>query len=314
MAILKQTTARIIQEFQDDCEIRGLAIETTRRYCSSLKTYVSFLKKQNVHIFDVTHSDIIDFIKYLRETRNSKPATIAQFFAALNALYDFLVFNKQIPANFIPSIRKRYLKRFKVMDGNGRRRKVISPEDMGEFLYSIQNPRDQAMATLLVKTGIRRGELISIDMKDINWGNQSIQLKSKRKRTNTTVFFDAECSRVLQRWLLIRSSMDIDEKNDALFLGQGGKRLGRNGVYYAIAKWAKVEGYYDTESDDNADHFSPHNLRHCFTTYLLENGMRREYVQELRGDVPAHAVDIYNHIPAESLREAYLASMPQFGL
>jgi integrase/recombinase XerD len=56
------------------------------------------------------------------------------------------------------------------------------------------------------------------------------------------------------------------------------------------------------------------NLSHCFTTYLLEGGMPREYVKELRGDSRKDAVDLYNHIPKENLREAYLAALPQFGL
>ncbi len=55
-------------------------------------------------------------------------------------------------------------------------------------------------------------------------------------------------------------------------------------------------------------------MRHCFTTYLLQNKMDRDFVQELRGDARRSAVDIYNHIDPEKLREAYLAAMPQFGL
>ena len=90
--------------------------------------------------------------------------------------------------------------------------------------------------------------------------------------------------------------------------------MNRHGVYDAITNAAKDFGVYDMTSKDNSDHFSPHNLRHCFTTYLLENGMKREYVQELRGDALKDAVNIYNHISKEKLREAYLAAMPQFGL
>lgn len=50
------------------------------------------------------------------------------------------------------------------------------------------------------------------------------------------------------------------------------------------------------------------------TTFLREGGMAREYVQELRGDARKDAMDLYNHIPKQNLREAYLAAMPQFGL
>lgn len=304
----------IIEELRADCEIRGLTRESLRGYISNVKAYSRFLQLRNVKFEDATKQDVIDFISYLRKERNAKATTLRQYFAALNCLYDFLLFNERILSNIVPSIRKRYLTRYMKKDGNGKRRKTLTSNEMSDFINSILNPRDKALVTLFVKTGIRRGELITIDLDDIDWSKNSISLKDKRKRTNTIVFFDSECAKVLRQWIGIRETIYVEEGCKALFVGQHGKRLNRNGIYYAITNWAIKKGYFDVNSEDNGDHFSPHNLRHCFTTYLLENGMKREYVQELRGDSHHDAIDIYNHIPEEKLREAYLAAMPQFGL
>jgi integrase len=66
--------------------------------------------------------------------------------------------------------------------------------------------------------------------------------------------------------------------------------------------------------DRMEDHFSPHNCRHFFTTHLRRAGMRREFIQELRGDSRKEAIDIYDHIDLKELKEAYLACIPQLGI
>lgn len=72
---------------------------------------------------------------------------------------------------------------------------------MSRLVNSILDPRDKAMAVVLAKTGIRRGELLKIDVGDVNWQDYSITLKSIPKRSNRVVFFDDECALVLKRWL-----------------------------------------------------------------------------------------------------------------
>jgi len=87
-----------------------------------------------------------------------------------------------------------------------------------------------------------------------------------------------------------------------------------NGVYLAVTKHATRVGLHDEVSQRLEDHFTPHCLRHWFTTYLLRNGMPREMVKELRGDARKDAIDIYNHIDEEQLRRLYLASIPKIGV
>ena len=57
-----------------------------------------------------------------------------------------------------------------------------------------------------------------------------------------------------------------------------------------------------------------HCCRHWFSTWLLRNGMKREYVKELRGDARYEAIDIYHHIDRKDLRDSYLAYIPQLGI
>jgi integrase/recombinase XerD len=81
-----------------------------------------------------------------------------------------------------------------------------------------------------------------------------------------------------------------------------------------MVKYAKRLGFHNPESPRLEDHFGPHCFRHWFTTWLLRNGMPREYVKELRGDKRGEAIDIYHHIDREELRKAYLAYIPKLGV
>jgi integrase/recombinase XerD len=91
-------------------------------------------------------------------------------------------------------------------------------------------------------------------------------------------------------------------------------RLSRNGVYGALVKYAARLGFHDAKSSKLEDDFGPHCFRHWFTTWLLRNGMPREYAKELRGDKRGEAIDIYHHIDRQELRKAYLACIPKLGI
>jgi integrase/recombinase XerD len=196
---------------------------------------------------------------------------------------------------------------------DGQTRKLISVEEMARLINSVLDIRDKAIITLLAKTGIRRKELIKLDVEDVDLVEGSIRLKPTPKRTNRTVFFDDEAALILHRWLRMRASRN--PKNiSALFVNNEGGRLNRNGVYTAVTKAAERLGLHNPNSDRSEDHFSPHCCRHWFTTHLRRAGMSREFIQELRGDVRKEAIDIYDHIDKKELRESYLAHIPQLGI
>jgi integrase/recombinase XerD len=166
---------------------------------------------------------------------------------------------------------------------------------------------------LLAKTGIRRNELISLDVSDVDFVENQIRLKPTAKRTKRTIFIDDECSFIIRRWLRVREGLN-QHKSTALFLSTWGLRSSRNDVYLAVTKAAERVCLHNPKSERLEDHFSPHACRHWFTTHLRRAGMRREFIQELRGDSRKEAIDIYDHIDLKELKEAYLTTIPQLGI
>lgn len=302
----------LIASYLMDCKIRGMSPRTFPGYHSALRAFLQYLSDRGVLITDIGQEDLIDFISYLRFERNSAQRTIKLTFSVLSSLYEFLVFKGYMETNPVPPIRKRYLKAYKD-SSPGQERQLISVEDMARIINSEMNIRDKAIITLLAKTGIRRNELISLDVTDVDIANLKIRLKPTAKRSNRLVFFDDEAANIMRRWVAVRDGQSL-KRSSALFLNHEGKRLQRRGVGDAVTNAAMRVGIHKPGSKRLEDHFGPHCCRHWNTTYLLRAGMKREYVQWLRGDAIKEAVDIYFHIDPEDVREAYLACIPQLGI
>jgi len=302
----------LISGFVDDCELRDYSPETIRSHRSNLRTIARYLDSQGFAFRDVDKNVLKGVLTYLRNTRGVGQKTLESYFSALSSFYEFLVFEDLHSVNPVPSFRKRYLKTYK-KGQVASRRKLLSVEEMSLLINSVLEIRDKAIMTVFAKTGIRRGELIGIDVDDIDWSENYIKLKKRRKRSNPYVFFDEEAAFILGRWLRVRSGYAVSGEK-ALFIGEQGKRIGRNIVYHLVTKHAECVDLHDSGSSRLEDHFSPHCFRHWFTTHLRRKGMTREFIKELRGDSRGEAIDVYDHIDPGELRNAYLAAIPRLGI
>jgi len=304
---------QLLEAFTQDCRDRQLVEETIRRYKSAIKVFLNYLSGRALNPYQVDKNILIEYIRE-RRSEGVEQNTLEKDFAAINGLYDFLVFSDIIERNPVPSVRRRYLRTYKKegdVDAESPR-KLISVEQMSLLINSVLDTRDKAILTILAKTGVRRGELVAMDADDIDWVEQSITLKKFRKRSNRIVFFDDETARILKRWLNQRES--LTPKVKALFVGEKGDRLKRNGIYSMVIKYAHRVGLHDPKSKRPQDHFTTHCFRHWFTTHLRRAGMDREFIKALRGDRRREAIDIYDRIDRDELRRAYLAFIPQLGL
>jgi integrase/recombinase XerD len=306
---------KLLEQFVEDCHVRGLTDETIRRYRSIVNEFLKFIAQMNVQPGEVGKHVLQDYIR-LRRLKGIDQKTLENEVSGVSSFYGFLAFEDHVGKNPVPEVRKRYLTPYKKeTEGDIESpRKLISVEQMSMLINSVVDARDKAIMTLLAKTGLRRGELISLNVTDIDWVGQSVTLQRKqfKKRSGRTVFFDDETSRVLQRWLRQRES--IQPNTQALFVGEKGERLNRNGIYSMVTRHAENVGLHDSKSPKVEDHFSPHCFRHWFTTHLRRAGMDREFIKVLRGDRRKEAIDIYDRIDRQELRRAYLAFVPQLGI
>ncbi len=304
---------KYVEKFRRDCELRGMSHTSVLSYLSAVRLFIRFLQSRGIHVPDVDKQVLREYVKHLQAKKLSFK-TLSYDFTVLSTFYEMLAFEGEVLANPVSIVRKRYLTRYKNGDGLfSETRKLVSVEEMARLVKTIRSERERALVMLLAKTGVRRGELLRMDVGDIDLDAGTIVLKPTAKRTNRRVFFDDETKECLVQWLRARKGLAVPGC-DALFISDKGRRWDRNRAGEYVLIYATIAGLHDPNSNRLENRFTPHCCRHWFTTHLMRSGMPREHVQELRGDVRSDAVDIYYHIDPEELRKSYLKHIPKLGI
>ena len=163
--------------------------------------------------------------------------------------------------------------------------------------------RDAAVVELLYATGIRVGELVGLDVDDVDRERNVVRVLGKG-RTERTVPFGTPAAAALDRWLAQgRAALAREGSGSALFLGARGGRLDQRAVRRTVHRLvAAVPGAPD---------LGPHGLRHSAATHLLEGGADLRSVQELLGHASLATTQRYTHVTTDRLRRAYRQAHPR---
>jgi len=163
--------------------------------------------------------------------------------------------------------------------------------------------RDLAMLELLYATGIRVGELVGLDLDDLDRSRQVVRVLGKGRKERT-VPFGGPAARALDAWLDHgRPQLLGHGSGAALFLGARGRRIDQRAVRSVVhRRIADVPGAPD---------IGPHGLRHTAATHLLEGGADLRSVQELLGHASLATTQLYTHVSTDRLRAAYRQAHPR---
>jgi len=163
--------------------------------------------------------------------------------------------------------------------------------------------RDTAMLELLYATGVRVGELVAVDLDDVDPGRHLVRVFGKGRKERT-VPFGVPAARALDAWLTHgRPRLLTVEAGPALFLGARGGRIDQRAVRTLVhRRIVDVPGAPD---------IGPHGLRHTAATHLLEGGADLRSVQELLGHASLATTQLYTHVSTDRLRRAYRQAHPR---
>jgi integrase/recombinase XerC len=163
--------------------------------------------------------------------------------------------------------------------------------------------RDVAMLELLYATGIRVGELVGLDLGDLDRDRDLVRVLGKGRKERS-VPFGRPARVALDRWLGSgRPALVTDGSGSALFLGTRGGRIDQRAVRTMVhRRIADVPGAPD---------IGPHGLRHTAATHLLEGGADLRSVQELLGHASLATTQLYTHVTTDRLRAAYRQAHPR---
>lgn len=299
--------------------IKGQSSLTINEYYLDLRMFLRFMKLMrndmpiqtrlediDIKNIDITFiqqiktSDIFEFLSYLANERSINPdspapdygisaTSRARKLSALKSFYKYLTIRtKQLQENPVadleyPKIRKN-LPKYLTFEQSSRLLKAVSGQNQA---------RDYAILMLFLNCGIRRSELVGLNMTDVYEDRIRVIGKGNKERF---VYFGTACRKAIDAYLPIRNEMVLTD-NRALFGSRNGNRISVDAVH-ALVKKAFLKAGLD------ATQFSAHKLRHTAATMMLSGGVDVKTVQEVLGHENLNTTQIYTHIESTELKIA----------
>lgn len=254
---------------------------------------ISFIQK-------IDTSDIFDFLSYLANDRTPNPDSAAPDYgisassrarklSAVKSFYKYLtVRTKQLDENPVADLE--YPKLRKSLP------KYLTLEQSSALLQAVsgQNEkRDYAILMLFLNCGIRRSELVNLNITDVYEDRIRVVGKGNKERF---VYFGAACRKAIDTYLPERSKKVLSD-NRALFGSRDNNRISVTAVHRLVKKALLQAGLDSTQ-------FSAHKLRHTAATMMLSGGVDVKTVQEVLGHENLNTTQIYTHIENTELKIA----------
>ena len=299
--------------------IKGQSPLTIQEYYLDLRMFLRFMKLMRndmpintvldtISIVDVdiafigsvTTADIFDFLSYLTNDRIKDPdsaapehgisaSSRARKLSALKSFYKYLtVRTKQLDVNPVadleyPKLRKS-LPKYLTLAQSTALLQAVSGQNQA---------RDYAILMVFLNCGIRRSELVGLNLTDVYDDRLRVVGKGNKERF---VYFGSACRKALDMYLPIRHKQVLSD-NRALFGSRNGNRISTDAVH-ALVKKAFLKAGLD------ATQFSAHKLRHTAATMMLSSGVDVKTVQEVLGHENLNTTQIYTHIENTELKIA----------
>ncbi len=165
----------------------------------------------------------------------------------------------------------------------------------------LWSTRDLAMFELMYSAGLRRAELIGLDIEGIDLAAGEVSVIGKGSRTRL-VPVGKQAAAAVQRWLVLRPNVARDDTR-ALFVGARGARISATVLAQALKQLALRQGI--------SVHMHPHALRHAFASHVLQSSGDLRAVQEMLGHASLSTTQIYTHLDFQHLAQVYDQTHPR---
>ncbi|GAW94327.1 tyrosine recombinase XerC [Calderihabitans maritimus] len=283
--------------------------------------YLQVEKNASKHTVEAYRRDIMQFIEFVKDDLAGNSFLDYRHLRRYLSHLHRQGLSRSSMARKLSALRSffRYLCREQIIEYNPAAR-VTTPrleKRLPSFLYYpellrlLEAPdcstplgiRDRALLETLYATGIRVSELVGLNEEDVDifLGYARVCGKGSKERI---VPIGSEAAEWLKRYKeVVRGKLLQDEQTRALFLNRQGRRITVRGVRYILDKYVRKVSL--------GEKVSPHTLRHCFATHLLERGADLRVVQELLGHVKLSTTQVYTHVTKNRLREVYLQAHPR---
>ena len=284
---------------------KGRADTTLAAYKRDLNKLIDWINDNDLSIQTLGENDAIRFLRSLQAADYSD-ATITRTMVSVRSLYMFMDIEGLRMDNPTKNIELP-----RVPKGLP---KALSVEEVNELLAAIEGDspsarRDRAILEVLYGTGARITEVVNLSLGDLDHADNLIKVLGKGDKERI-VPVGRFAMKALNAWLEPEGRGSFEPKewksrrdSEALFLNTRGTRLSRQGGWGIVKKYGAKVGL--------GSKLSPHTLRHCCATHMLEHGADIRTVQELLGHSSITTTQIYTKVSRDRLIESYRSAHPR---
>jgi len=285
-----------VQLFDLYCRSKGLAERTVETYRDALRGLRDFLTGAGCGQQIPTAQSLRTYMAWMLE-RGLSPTTAAIRMRSIRAFCNFLaregIVEKSPMANVgIPKTPNEYPD----VLSQGQVRMLL--DACGRSSWT--GIRNYTMLLTFIDTGVRLGELIGLNVEDVDLSMQVIRVRKGKGSKDRRVFMGRTLSRALRKWLATRT---FSLSGQALFTTRQGMRLEARNVERILERTAARAGL-------NVMHITPHKLRHTFATHYIMNGGDPFSLQRILGHSDIKTTMIYVNLAGVGLREAHAKASP----
>ncbi len=270
---------------------KGLTPNTVNNYLDDLNLFFSLIKSDVSDTKDLKGEHIYQLIRE-QSINGLSATTITRRLSTIRNFYLFLqrehLLEIKIPNIEPPKIGIHYPT-------------CLTMEEVEQLLDAPDittdaGMRDKAMLELMYASGLRVSELLSLERSMLNLENGLVRIFGKGRKERIIPIGDYAIE-YLQKYIQEVRHRNVGRNSKYVFLNRQGKPLSRQYFFQKIKEYAQKVGI-------NKE-ISPHTLRHCFATHLLENGAELRAVQEMLGHSNIATTQIYTHISTNRILSAY---------
>ena len=251
----------------------------------------------------ITIEDIHAFLAYLKNTYNSQPSTLARKASSIRIFFHYLCNkSKRIPSNPAQDLENpkigRRLPKYLSLEQSKKLLETASTPRISEKNNHDNSTRNFAIITLFLNCGMRLSELVGINIKDIDFDENKLNVVGKGNKERT-IYLNKACIIAIKSYLAIRPHDGVKaDARDALFLSEQKKRISNRTVQYIVKEELRLAGI-------DQDKYSVHKLRHTAATLMYKYGqVDIRALQELLGHESISTTEIYTHVDSDQIRSA----------
>jgi integrase/recombinase XerC len=228
------------------------------------------------------------------------PRTVNKKLAALSTYSKYLIKEGKLDSNPVDRVLKpKVKKRNPVFVEESSMESLLDRDYFGDDFEGVRN---RLIIDLLYQTGMRRSELLGLNVGSPDRASKTVKVLGKRNKERIIPVND-DMLEAIDKYLVLRAGLVSEPGVNALFVTSGGKPAYDSLIYRVVRKYLAMVTTLDKKS--------PHVLRHSFATHMLNDGADLNAIKEILGHANLSATQVYTHNTFEKLRSIYNQAHPR---